>query len=90
MGEADALDLPATYNSMGLALREAGRGGHAEVEAFLAGLLVAPEDLALLVNGGAAHQVLLLLPTLILLLLHANITAITTQTCCNMLNIKPL
>eukprot|EP00904_Undaria_pinnatifida_P007486 jgi/Undpi1/3868/HiC_scaffold_16.g07236.m1 len=56
MGEADALDLPATYNSLGLALREAGRGGHAEVGAFLAGLLVAPEDLALLVNGGAAHQ----------------------------------
>ena len=58
MGQADALDLPAAYNSLGLALREAGRGDNAEIEAFLAGLLVAPEDLALLVNGGAAHQVL--------------------------------
>lgn len=57
MEKTDALDLAGTYNRLGLALREAGTDAIAAKEAFVAGLAIAPEDLALLVNGGAAHQV---------------------------------
>lgn len=57
MEEVDALDLAAAYNKLGLALREAGTDPHAAKMAFLEGLLVAPDNLALLVNGGAAHHV---------------------------------
>lgn len=54
---ADAVDLASTYNRLGLALRDSGSDLVAAKEAFLEGLSVAPEDLALLVNGGVAHQV---------------------------------
>ncbi|CAM9882404.1 unnamed protein product, partial [Ectocarpus fasciculatus] len=53
---ADAIDLASTYNRLGLALRDSGGDLVATKEAFLAGLSVTPEDLALLVNGGVAHQ----------------------------------
>lgn len=53
----DALSLPVAYNQLGLALRDAGSGPIAAKEAFLEGLLRAPEDFALLVNCGAEHQV---------------------------------
>lgn len=54
---SDAVGLASTYNSLGLALRDDGSDVFATKEAFLAGLSVAPDDLALLVNGGVAHQV---------------------------------
>lgn len=56
MVKDDALDLPATYNNMGLALKKAGTDTIAMEEAFVAGLAIAPEDLALLVNYGVSHQ----------------------------------
>lgn len=45
------------YNKLGLALGEMGTDPGSAKEAFSEGLLLAPDDLALLVNGGAAHQV---------------------------------
>lgn len=54
---SDAVDLASTYNRLGLALGDSGNDVFATKEAFLAGLSAAPDDLALLVNGGAAHQV---------------------------------
>eukprot|EP00752_Nemacystus_decipiens_P009157 g8179.t1 len=53
---SDAVDLASTYNRLGLALRDSGTDAFAAKEAFLAGLSAAPDDLALLVNGGVAHQ----------------------------------
>lgn len=53
---SDAVDLASTYNRLGLALGDSGSDVLATKEAFLAGLSAAPDDLALLVNGGAAHQ----------------------------------
>lgn len=57
MEDGDALHLASTYNSLGLALREVGTDVMGAKKAFLEGLSIAPEDLALLVNGGVAHQV---------------------------------
>ena len=54
---ADAIDVVSTYNRLGLALRDSGTDVIATKDAFLAGLSVAPDDFALLVNGGVAHQV---------------------------------
>ena len=56
LSSTDALDIPAVYNQLGLVLRDAGIDPYAEKEAFMAGLLTAPDNFALLVNGGAAHQ----------------------------------
>lgn len=57
MEASDAIDLASTYNRLGLALRDSGEENIATKKAFLAGLEAAPQDLTLLVNGGAAHQV---------------------------------
>lgn len=53
----DALNLPAMYNKLGLAWGESGANPFVAKEAFAEGLKLAPGDLALLVNGGAAYQV---------------------------------
>ena len=51
------VDLASAYNLLGLALRESGSDLTATKNAFLAGLSVAPDNIALLINGGVAHQV---------------------------------
>ncbi|CAM9090033.1 unnamed protein product, partial [Scytosiphon promiscuus] len=56
MEASDAIDVASTYNRLGLALRDSGGDVDAAKEAFLAGLSVAPDNLALLVNGGVVHQ----------------------------------
>lgn len=55
---SDALNISAMYNKLGLALRDAGVTPVLAKETFAEGLLLAPGDFALLVNGGAAYQVL--------------------------------
>lgn len=57
LAKSDADNLASAYNLLGLALRDSGRDLIATKKAFLAGLSVAPENHALLVNGGVAHQV---------------------------------
>lgn len=51
------VDLASAYNLLGLALRNSGSDLIATKKAFLAGLSVAPDNLALLVNGAKAHEV---------------------------------
>lgn len=58
LATSDAVDLASAYNLLGLALRDSGSDLIATKKAFLAGLSVAPDNVALLVNGGVAHQVL--------------------------------
>lgn len=57
LATSNAVDITSAYNLLGLALRDSGSDLIATKKAFLAGLSVAPDDLALLVNGGVAHQV---------------------------------
>eukprot|EP00752_Nemacystus_decipiens_P011698 g10381.t1 len=56
LATSNAVDLASAYNLLGLALRDSGSDLIATKEAFLAGLSVAPDNVALLVNGGVAHQ----------------------------------
>lgn len=72
MEASDAIDLASTYNRLGLALRDSGKYDMATKEAFLAGLEASPQDFTLLVNGGVAHQVH------ILMILVAAVTFIAT------------
>lgn len=53
----DAFDLAAGYNRLGLALRDAGANDFEAKNTFVEGLSVAPDDMALLINAGVAHQV---------------------------------
>lgn len=56
LATSDTVDLASAYNLLGLALRDSGRDLIATKKAFLEGLSVAPDNFALLVNGGVAHQ----------------------------------